>query len=235
LFFYLGGIFIKPIIGIILRPEVSPSGNPILAIYENIKKAIVINGGIPVGIIPCDKNIYYQANNKENITTENEFKDLENILDKCDGFIAQGGDEFFNYDIKIIEYAKEKNKPVLGICLGMQAMASCMGGTVIDVPSDNHFLKDNGKHYINIIPDSKLHKIIKKTRIIVNSRHHSCVTNIKGRITALADDGIIEAFESEDLPFFIGLEWHPEDMLEKEEMNDIFKAFITACKNNNIS
>ena len=68
-------------------------------------KRILDNGGIPVGILLNDEKIDYR------------------ILNMCDGFIIPGGKKICKFDYEIIDYAIKNNKPLLGICLGFQALA----------------------------------------------------------------------------------------------------------------
>ena len=55
--------------------------------------------------------------------------------------------------------------------------------------------------------------------------------NIKNmNISAHSNDGYVEAVEIKDKKFCLGIKWHPELMLENEQMNNIFKYFIDVCK-----
>lgn len=96
----------KPIIGII-APRFTGEDNPFndyTRFVDNFPKRIVEAGGIPIGILFPD--------NKFNIDT----------LDLCDGFLFQGGPTIYSSQINTVHYALQKNKPILGICLGFQTM-----------------------------------------------------------------------------------------------------------------
>ena len=85
-------------------------------------------------------------------------------------------------------------------------------------------------HYINIVPNTLLFKILKEKRILVNSRHYDCLkwTNLK--ISAVSDDGIIEAIENEKQKFFLGVQWHPETLIDIDSNSyQLFKYFIDIC------
>jgi putative glutamine amidotransferase len=72
--------------------------------------------------------------------------------------------------------------------------------------------------------NSTLAKIINKKTIDVKSSHHQCI-NVLGKnvvVTATAQDGITEAIEIKDRENFIGVQWHPEIMLNNEEMTQLF-------------
>lgn len=196
----------KPIIGIITRPILSEEKNQLYAVYKDVEKSISKFGGIPIGIMP----------------TENS----EETLSICDGIIFQGGDKFTDYQIKYLKYAHENNIPTLGICLGMQMMGIYFGATEYEV--NKH--KDKNKKYVHKIlidENSLLFSIIRKKEIYVNSRHKYALKQPKIDISAVSLDGIIEAIEDKKKKFFIGLEWHPESMIEYDESSrKIFKYFI---------
>ncbi len=66
----------------------------------------------------------------------------------------------------------------------------------------------------------------------VNSFHHQSVKNIAEgfKVTAYAEDGIIEAVESVNHSFIIGVQWHPELMYERYTVFlKIFEALANAC------
>ena len=197
-------------IGVIARPDQTKMGNSIWEIHDDIRKAILKFNGFPIIIVPT--NISYQKQ-----ITKKEFLELESLLKCCDGFIFQGGDDFYPFDLKIIGYAYQNNIPSLGICLGMQSMASLFGGTLQKITNSiiNHHQKNQDYvHLVNINLDSKLYKIIKESPIKVNSRHHECITKTDLSIVATSSDHIIEAVEDKEKDFFIGVQWHPESMME---------------------
>lgn len=132
--------------------------------------------------------------------------------------------------------------PTLGICGGMQSMNVALGGTLIqDISSQVHSkLQHSPKksatkmaHVIRIEPKTSLRRIAKKPTIQVNSSHHQSVKTVPDmfQITATTSDGIIEAFEAESHPFWIGVQWHPEFLYRKYPIQKrLFSAFIRAAK-----
>lgn len=216
----------KQIIGILARPEKNKEGNSMYGIYYKLASAVTVLGGIPLGIIPpLDRDYYklsYDGNNKD-------YQDIINVIKKCDGVILQGGDNFYDYDIKAIEYLYENDIPTLGICLGMQAM-SFFGGASL-YPVKNHQSKDDYVHEVTIDKDSKLYEVIKKENIMVNSRHNMAMTKPTFKINAMSSDNIIEGVEAENKKFFIGVEWHPETMIKYDKNSKkLLKCFIDICK-----
>lgn len=90
-------------------------------------------------------------------------------------------------------------------------------------------------HNVNIINNTILSNIINKKEIEVNSKHnyHVNAKTVNLKISAYSEDGLIEAVEYEDKDFVIGVQWHPETMLDYDTYaNKIFDEFIKRCKNN---
>lgn len=195
------------IIGIVTKKFISTENHNIDIVYTDIVKSIKRNGGIPIGII-----------------LEEDYKSL---IDLCDGIIFQGGDSFEKYDLKALKYIYDNNIPVLGICLGMQLMGVLFDGNMVDI--SNHKKEKNYTHTIKIKRNTKLYNIFKSDIINVNSRHKSAIESTKLSISAISNDGVIEAIEDSNKPFFIGVQWHPESMTYDSNQNRLFKYFINIC------
>ncbi len=188
-----------------MRKSKSENGHNINIVYKDIEKAIIKSKGIPIGI------------NNEN------FEDYLNI---CQGFILQGGDDIDNDNLIIIQKLYDLNIPVLGICLGMQEMAHLFNGK--EVLIENHHHKTY--HDILIIKDTLLHKIIGVSKITINSRHLWAIYNTSLKTSSKANDNVIESVEDSDKKFFLGLQWHPENMYEYDlNSRKIFDYFIKVC------
>ena len=195
----------KPIMGIITRKGVSEENHNISIIYKDIEKGIINNGGIPIGI-----------------TLTNNYKELINM---CDGIIFQGGDNFEEYDLESLKYIYDIDKPVLGICLGMQLMGVLFDGTMIDI--NNHKKNLSYVHSVTINRNSVLYNIYKTNIIKVNSRHRSIIKNTKLKVVGISNDGYVEALEASNKKFFVGVQWHPESMIEYDnKQNNLFKYFM---------
>lgn len=169
---------------------------------------------IPIGII-------VDFDNDPNI----EFNKIKNIIDLCNGFILQGGSDYYDIDILITKYLYENNIPTLGICLGMQTMAMTFNGTISE--TKNHNSKNKYVHNIKINENSKLFNIIKKNKIFVNSRHNSYIVNTD--LDVSATNNIIEAIEDKNKKFFIGVQWHPESIMDENSIL-LFNSFFLSIK-----
>ena len=224
----------KPLIGIIGRPEKNKEGNSMYGVYYNLASAITLLGGIPIGIIPpLAIDAYKKKTSEVECCSEEELESIFESLDICDGVILQGGDEFYDFDLKAIDYLKLKNKPLLGICLGMQTISVNAGASLYEIKDKTHKSKDDYVHEIYISKDSLLYKILNKNRLRVNSKHYSGVLNPTLKISAISEDGIIECVEDITKKFFVGVLWHPETMISyDEDQKKILKYFIDICKKN---
>ncbi len=150
------------------------------------------------------------------------------------------------FEIKLCRILLEKypEKPILGVCRGEQVLNVALGGTLYqDVKSQlpgciahqQHQVAPYTSHSVTIDDGTKLHAIYGYTKIATNSFHHQAVKDIAPGliITARAADGVIEGFEKLDHPYFIGVQWHPERLVEREENaahKQLFKSFVDACR-----
>lgn len=223
----------KPIIGVVTRPDHLESGNKVDVIYSNVRTCIVKHGGIPLLITPPTEEIYDGKKIEDTCLIQNqEWEELLPFLKLCDGFVFQGGNHFYHYDLKIVDYAYQHDIPSLGICLGMQLMACSRNGVLqSSIPNDNHYSKKHYVHEITIKPNSKLASFLTCTNLNINSRHHEQVMKTELDVVALSKEGIIEAVEDSKKIFFIGVQWHPEDMIAYDEVaNILWRNFILVCK-----
>jgi putative glutamine amidotransferase len=184
-------------------------------------------------------------------------RDVEPVADRMDGLLLPGGDDFLprdpypegvrfdaaspaqlDFDNRMIAAAAQRSRPLLAICYGMQLLALSRGGTLhYDIPTDlpaagNHKLPErDGRHPIRVLPGSRLAEILGPSPGAVNSRHHQGVAEPGSglRVSARADDGVIEAVEGEAGTFCVGVQWHPEKM-EGPHRDRLFAAFVAACR-----
>lgn len=148
-------------------------------------------------------------------------------------------------EITFCKLAMAHNIPVLGICRGIQIMNTAAGGALYqDLPSQwgNTELFEHSQtipdwqpsHRVNIEESSLLYEIAGKVTIPVNSLHHQAIKEAvyPFRTVAKADDGVIEAIESDKHTFCLGVQWHPERMPDDIFSQSIFAAFVRACREN---
>ena len=174
---------------------------------------------------------------------------------KCDGLLMPGG-----VDIEPARYGQETSpqcgkidlardaaewwmletylpsgKPVLGICRGVQVLNVFLGGTLHQHIEGHSDFKSRckGCHKVSIRPGSKLYHIVNTQQLTVNSLHHQAVDSL-GKdldVSAVSEDGIVEAVVHTSHPFCIGVQWHPEHLSRHYTVHQqIFDAFVDACK-----
>ena len=226
-----------PLIGITVEgthePENPRSGGS-LKLSWNYAQVISDLGGVPILIPPT--------------------ADPARIADLIDGLLIPGG-----LDIDASRFDQENHPkaelqdpsrfaseigifqrlspsvPVLGICYGCQFINVAQGGSLIqhipDVTADESHSGGTLQDY-GVSDDSKLASIFQATQVQGKSFHHQSVDRVgEGlRVVAKADDGIIEALESTDRPWMIGVQWHPERTAEDSASQNLFRDFIAAAK-----
>lgn len=146
-------------------------------------------------------------------------------------------------ELALIKRMADQDKPVFGICRGYQLINVAFGGTIYqdmyaqlsDDLLQHHQLTDLdfAFHSIDIVGDSKLAECAGTSEVRVNSLHHQAVKEVHAPlvVTAVAKDGVIEAIESTAHRFMVGVQWHPEAMVKRDDRLSLklFKKFIEAA------
>lgn len=140
----------------------------------------------------------------------------------------------------ILKRFYETGKPIFGICRGIQLINVVFGGTLIQDIKPTQKQKHSDflnraryTHEVVIKDDSELYNIIGSKNIPVNSMHHQAIDRVADgfKVSAVSDDGFIEAIEKEDYDFFIAVQWHPEHMSKKFDLQQkLFDEFVRKCK-----
>lgn len=219
------------IIGIVGRPNISVGGKNNIMVLEEYRKVVLEYGCIPILILPT-QNIDYYVKKLDEIDklTDKEKEMINKQINLCDGIIMPGGNKTYEYDKYICEYCNKNDIPLLGICMGMQVMCNYDNDNKnIKIEDGSHSSNDIYKHDVNILRDSKLYEIIGSDSIKVNSYHNYKVSSSGSyRVSAICD-GIIEAVEKEGR-FNIGVQWHPERLMDDTNSKKLFKKFINSLK-----
>jgi len=141
------------------------------------------------------------------------------------------------FQIALARKALERKMPLLGICKGIQVLNVALGGTLIQDLSSCSWValqhtQETAARYAShsvALEEGSLLSGLWGNRVEVNSFHHQAVREPgKGLvITGRSPDGVIEALEMKDVPFVVGVQWHPEEMVEEhEEMRLLFRRFV---------
>jgi len=141
--------------------------------------------------------------------------------------------ERYEFERKLIAHWLAGGKPVLGVCLGMQFTNVVSGGSLIqDIPSQvGTEVKHRGYHLVEIEPGSSLSKTLGHTQASVYSNHHQAVKDVGNglKVIAHSDDGTIEALERVGGGFGLFVQWHPEQMDDKQHRDAIYGALVRAA------
>lgn len=234
----------KPLIGLTPAHDLESGDVKARPTYMRALKAA---GAIPV-VMPLDASE----------------EDLKQLSQDLDGFLFTGGPDVHPFlfgeetqahcgnvspardqmEISLLPMIMELQKPILGICRGIQILNIALGGNIWqDIPSQvtrdfplahsQPFSYDMPCHTVVLTEGSLLARISESSSIKVNSMHHQAVKDLAPGLIASAysTDYLIEALEMPDYPFFIGVQWHPEYLWEKnKEAFRLFQTFVKACK-----
>ena len=214
----------KKIIGVVLRPDKNDTKRYVSKINDSIRIKLSSYDINLIGIIPKSSNLYLSDDEKSL-----DIESLEEILEICDGVVMPGGYGPFDYDYKVVDYCYKNDIPLFGICLGMQVMGEYLGGKLKKV--SNQLVHHNKKilHEARISRNSNLYEMIQSDIIYVNSRHQEMITGLDKSYIAARYCKQIEAVNEKSKRFFLGVQWHPEDM-ETNHANKIFDGFIDSIR-----
>jgi putative glutamine amidotransferase len=225
-----------PLIGItsVYKPDEEKDSAYTLVNFAYVR-SVAENGGVPVVLPTIDSEVI-----------------LKRYLEELDGLVLVGGADIppsaygeephetvkqltpqrYDFERKLIALWLDGQKPILGVCLGMQFANVVAGGSLIqDIPSEvgtkvNH----REYHYVRIEPDSSLSKILGETKAFVYSNHHQAVRVLGKnlRVIAHSEDGVIEALERINRGFGLFVQWHPELTDDARHRNAIYGALVRA-------
>jgi putative glutamine amidotransferase len=232
----------KPIIGVTAHVELDYKHS----LASDYVKAIITANGLPV-ILPIWLD-----------------QDVQQLVEMLDGIVITGGGDIDptifgeephpqlgtispgrdSFEMALIQAFLKKNKPILGICRGMQILNLTIGGDMFqdiysqsEQPLLQHSQKANRTHrahYVEAQEGSLMAKLAGQSKFMVNTFHHQAVRNVPEplMISGVASDGVIEAIESVEHRFVLGVQWHPEALaVAGEEMNKrIFAEFVKNCR-----
>ncbi|MCC6188611.1 MAG: gamma-glutamyl-gamma-aminobutyrate hydrolase family protein [Anaerolineales bacterium] len=239
----------KPLIGITTQRWSSSLTEPNTRVQGELHgyiDAVLAAGGMPI-LIPLSV----------------QGDDLRELYGRLDGVILPGGG-----DIEPARYAAPKHpatnsidadrdiaeiwlarqaladqKPLLGICRGLQVLNVAAGGSLTqDLPSERptalpHYFRypafplDYPAHQVKVEADSLLARVVGSASVEVNSRHHQSTQAVAPGLSVVgrAPDGVIEAVESPTHPFALAVQWHPENLQAQPAMRALFERFVAAA------
>jgi putative glutamine amidotransferase len=215
----------------------------IVKINQSYVDAVVRGGGWPMLLAPVDDPEW-----------------VASLLSQLDGLVLTGGRDYdpalygraphpktellsasrVRFDLTLARAALSRGLPTLGICGGIQLLNVARGGTLIqDIPdqlqsaADHHGQKAGyGAHTVRVEAGTRLAEIVGAGELEVNSSHHQAIDSLGAglRVAARAPDGVIEAVEGTGDGFLLGVQWHPERLLDRPEQVRLFEALAEAAR-----
>jgi putative glutamine amidotransferase len=174
----------------------------------------------------------------------------EDMLDRVDGVIITGGDDIDVSKFGIALHPKAEcmaaerqeaefallraldahpDKPVLGICLGMQMMGVHRGNPLIQHLGD--VLPNADRHRNDAIHPVEAERGSLLKSGAVRSWHHQAISEAKGfDIIARSDDGVIEGIVDPMRRFYLGVQWHPERTDAVETGLDVVRTLVNHAR-----
>lgn len=234
----------RKLIGISSSVYTTRSGVEGIFAGDDYTAAIVQAGGLPM-VLPM-------------IEDDGAVADL---ADQLDGLLLTGGVDvdpsFFGeepvpqlgevspvrdaMELKLTKEFLSRNKPVFGICRGMQVLNVAAGGSLYQdlaaqkkrvIQHTQRAPRWHASHEAAVLAKTKLREIFQSEKIRINSFHHQAVKEVADGfiVSATAQDGVIEAIESKQHRYVVAVQWHPENMWRKDPMFfRLFKTFVEHC------
>lgn len=181
------------------------------------------------------------------------------ILDRLDGLILSGGGDvdprYFGQErdgaedetidvrrdeleIGLGQAALARDLPLFGICRGCQVLNVAAGGAMLQ-HFDGHRTPTDGAtrfHPVRVEQDSKLYAIVAMEQFDVNTFHHqgldrnSLAPHFRAAALAEPDTWLVEAYESTQHNWVVGVQWHPERIFELGDAHRrLWESFMRAC------
>ena len=219
----------RPSIGItpdVIVEEASPPSFHLKAPYA---EAVVRAGGLPL-VLPCTEEPSCLESYLDRISGLLITGGAFDVPPALYGENPRAGlgtlkESRTTFEAALLRGALQRGLPLLGVCGGMQLLNVVAGGTLIQdisrqlphaAPHEQTHDRSRPQHPVEIKDGTLVAELLGKGQVMVNSTHHQAVGK-PGRdvvVSAIAPDGVVEALELRSHPFAIGVQWHPELLIQ---------------------
>jgi putative glutamine amidotransferase len=227
----------KPVIGIVMDENTSQGG----ANYDTGKgyfRAVEGAGGIAIGLPYSQDSIDFARHSCAGLmSTGARIAFPKEWYIEGEHSPAPASDRF-EVERALVTLFLDLDRPYFGVCNGMQ-MLGCLSGCLMSgnakAYTDGSIAHDDRetRHRVDVLPNTKLAKITGLSTLTVNSFHREAIVRTSDQVvvSAMSPDGLIEGIERPDKKFAMGVQWHPERLIdETEDARALFSAFISACR-----
>ena len=231
----------RPVIGVTC--DVREEKRTLVFVFRNYLDAVERAGGLPLPIPPLSDPAL-----------------VPQVLSIVHGIVIVGGEDLDpalygeeplathdpvpadrqRFDLALADALLAGETPTLGVCYGCQLLAVASGGALHQhIPTQvGDDVAHAGKypdlpfHPVEITEGSRLARTLGATRCEVNSAHHQAPKRLGAGLTAtaIAPDGVLEAFEADGDRFLLGVEWHPELITDRPEQQALFDELVREAR-----
>jgi putative glutamine amidotransferase len=146
------------------------------------------------------------------------------------------------FETQVLQTALRRRLPILAVCGGMQLLNVVLGGTLFqdlrrELPGakehEQRGDRSQPSHPVEVREGSALAEVLGRGQLMVNSTHHQAVSQLAPtlRVSASAPDGVVEAIESVEHPFALGVQWHPELLLQSMPLQlGLYRALVQKAR-----
>jgi putative glutamine amidotransferase len=233
----------RPVVGITLDSE-NPGGYsvyPWYALRTNYAGAIAEAGGLPVALPHQAELAEIYLDTIDALVVTGGAFDVDPAMygesETHTTVVLKAGRT--RAESALLAGALARDMPILGICGGEQLLAVALGGTLIQhIPDalpealehEQRTPRHEPSHAVRVADGTLLHRIVGSASMQVNTSHHQAIRSAgpKAIVNAMAPDGVIEGIEAPAHRFCLGVQWHPEFLIDPGDAK-IFRAFIEAA------
>lgn len=232
-------------------------------VQENTKNYLAVlreQGVAPVVLSP---DVAAQWPDGTTFTPDVQGKLPAAVLDRLDGLILSGGGDvhpsYFGQELNgaevdridlrrdeleldLARQAMQRDLPIFAICRGCQVLNVAAGGAMVQHFDGHRSPQDHTAfHDVTVTLGSRFHGMVDTDRLAVNTFHHqgldraSLAPNFAPVGLAEPDNWLVEAYESPDHRWLLGVQWHPERSFELSGGHRrLWESFLAACRETNV-